>query len=167
MFSSSAAIPVTNPKWRLSPQHHPSLVPIILVLLVTRWAGVSWCRDVSWTTTDRCRACEGVAGAVVEAHAGPQGRVVVSHLCRQVADLKAVAVHMVIEKWEACKLCRRRLMGCRWLKLFCGEVEREALSYWATPIAEIDLGAVAVYKVPWVFDRRKLALVFPLNGSQS
>jgi len=39
---------------------------------------------------------------------GPQGRVMVSHLCRQVADLKAVAVHMVIEKWEACKLCRQR-----------------------------------------------------------
>lgn len=29
---------------------------------------------------------------------GPQGRVMVIHLCRQVADLKAVAVHMVIEK---------------------------------------------------------------------
>ena len=39
---------------------------------------------------------------------GPQGRVMVSHLCGQVADLKAVVVHIVIEKWEACKLCRRR-----------------------------------------------------------
>ena len=39
---------------------------------------------------------------------GPHGMVIVSHLCRQVADLKAVAVHMVIETWEACKLCRRR-----------------------------------------------------------
>jgi len=39
---------------------------------------------------------------------GPQGRVMVSHLCKQVADLKAVAVHMAIEKWEVCKLCRRR-----------------------------------------------------------
>ena len=73
MFSSSATIPVTNPNWRLIPQHHPSLVPVILILLVTSWAGVSRCRDVSWTTTDGCRACEGVAGVVVEAHAGPAG----------------------------------------------------------------------------------------------
>jgi hypothetical protein len=74
MFSSSAAIPVTNPKRRLIPQHHPGLVPIILILLVTRWAGVSRCRDVSWISADGCPACEGVAGAVVEAHAGAAGQ---------------------------------------------------------------------------------------------
>jgi hypothetical protein len=43
---------------------------------------------------------------VIKAHAGPQGRVIVSHFCGQVADLKAAAVHIVIEKREACKLCR-------------------------------------------------------------
>jgi hypothetical protein len=73
MFSSNAAIRVTHPKWRLIPQHHPSLVPIILILLVTRWAGVSRRRDVSWATADGCLACEGVAAAVVETHARAAG----------------------------------------------------------------------------------------------
>ena len=39
---------------------------------------------------------------------GPQGRVMVSHLCGQVCDLKAVAVHIeiVIEvsSWLPCRL---------------------------------------------------------------
>lgn len=74
MFSSSATIPVANPKRCLIPQHHPDLVPIILTLLVTRWAGVSQCRDISWTSVDGCPACEGAVGAVVEAHAGATGQ---------------------------------------------------------------------------------------------
>jgi hypothetical protein len=44
---------------------------------------------------------------VVESMPGPQGRVMVSHLRGQVADLKA-AVHIAVEKWEVCKLCGQR-----------------------------------------------------------
>ena len=53
-------------------------------------------------------------------------------------------------------------MGCRWLKWLCGEVESEGWSFLGDPIAEIG----SRYSCR-VFDGRKLALVFPLNGSQS
>ena len=57
----------------LIPQHHPCLVPIVLIILVARRAGVCRRRDEHWAAEDGCQAGVGVAGAAIEAHAGAAG----------------------------------------------------------------------------------------------
>jgi hypothetical protein len=74
MPSAGITIPVARTNPILISQHHPRLVPIVLVLLIARRTGVSQRRDELGTPADARLAGEGVANAGVEAHAGATGQ---------------------------------------------------------------------------------------------